>query len=156
MSAYINKIIEWEESKMIGIIRSSKSIGGNGVAFGEHTVASGSSLSPYPASADVVVVEISPKVILSSSGLSPAPCLLDFEIGSVHVGHVPSISELCELGTGSKGVLAHVVSSCIASHIQTTHWISEGDDATGPALVEGLIGIAVGSEIGVVVIERPG
>lgn len=156
MSAYIIKIIEREESKMIGIIRSSKSIGGNGVAFGEDAVSSGSSLGPDPASANVIVVEIAPKVILSSGGLGPVPGLFDFQVRTVHVGHVPSVSELCEFGAGAEGVLAHVVSSGVASHVKSADRISEGDDAAGPALVEGLIGVAVGSEIRVVVIERPG
>ena len=45
------------------IIGSSKSI--YGVVFGEDAVASRSSLSPHPVSPNVVVVEVSPKVILS-------------------------------------------------------------------------------------------
>jgi hypothetical protein len=45
------------------IIRSSKSI--YGIVLGEDAVASGGSLSPHPVSANVVVVEVSPKVILS-------------------------------------------------------------------------------------------
>ena len=138
---------------MIGIIRSSKSIGGNWVAFGEDAVASGGGLGPDPAPSDVVVVEVAPKVILSGRGLSPVPSLLDLQVGAVHVTQVPSVSELGEFGSRAESVLAHVVAGCVAGDVKTADGVSECDDTSSPALVEGLIRVVVGSEVGVVVIE---
>ncbi len=62
-----------------------KSILGNGVAGGEGAVAGGRGLSPDPALADVVVVEVSPEIVLSRDGLRPVPSLLDLQVGTVHV-----------------------------------------------------------------------
>lgn len=138
---------------MIGIIRSSKSIGGNRIASGKDAVASGGSLSPYPASSDVVVVEVAPKIILSSRSLWPVPSLLNSQVRAVHVVHVPSVSELGEFSSRAECVLTHVVASCVAGDFKTTDRVSECDNTSSPALVEWLIRVVVGGEVGVVVIE---
>lgn len=98
------------------------------------------------------MVEVPPKVILSTLGLGPAPGLLNVQVGTVHVGHVPSVGELRELGLGAEGGLAHVVSSGVAGHIDSSHGVGDGDDTSGPALIEGLVGVGIGSEVRVVVI----
>ena len=97
----------------------------------------------------MVVVKVAPEVVLTRDGSSPIPGLLNHQVGTVHVGHVPSVSELCELGTGAEGSLAEVVSYGIAVDIETTHGVSDCNNATGPSLVEGLIGVGVGAEGGI-------
>ena len=109
-------------------------------------------MCPNPRLADVVVVEVSPKVILSTVGLSPVPGLLNVQVRTVHVGHVPSIGELGKFGIGSECGLAHVVASRVTGHIDSSNGVSHGNDTTSPALVEGLIGVGIGSEVRIVII----
>lgn len=101
----------------------------------------------------MVVVKVSPKVILSCGGLAPVPGLLNVQVRAVHVGHVPSVSELGEFCCRTEGGLAEIVSCGIAGNVDAAHWIGNCDDAASPSLIEGLVGIAVGSEVGIVVIE---
>ena len=86
----------------------------DGVGLGQYAVAGGSGLGPYPALADVVVVEVAPKVVLSSFGSGPGPGLLDGETGPVHVVHVVAVGEGCHLGVDSEGVLAHLCANDVA------------------------------------------
>lgn len=109
-------------------------------------------MGPDPSLADVVVVEVAPKVILSTLGLGPAPGLLNVQVRAVHVGHVPSVGELGELGLGSEGGLAEVVAGLVAGHLDASHGVGHSDDAAGPALVEGLIGVGIGSKVRIVII----
>jgi hypothetical protein len=121
--------------------------------LGKDAVSTRGSLGPHPVFVNVVVVKVSPKVILSALGFSPIPSLLNVQVGTVHVGHVPSVSELGEFSAGAEGSLAHVVSSGIASNVNASNGVSDSDDSASPALIVGLVGVAVGGEIGVVVIE---
>lgn len=98
------------------------------------------------------MVEVAPKVILSTLGLGPVPGLLDVQVGSVHVGHVPSVGELGELGLGSEGGLAEVVAGRVAGHLDSSDGVSDSDDASSPAFIEGLVGIGIGSEVRIVII----
>ena len=109
-------------------------------------------MGPDPSLADVVVVEVAPKVILSTLGLGPAPGLLDVQVGAVHVGHVPSVGELGELGLGSESSLAEVVAGRVAGHLDSSDGVSDSDDATSPALIEGLVGVGIGSKVRIVII----
>ena len=68
---------------------------------------------------------------------------------------IPSVSELGELGLGTESCLAEVVSCLVAGDIDAADWVSDCDDSSSPALIEGLVGVAVGSEVRVVIIERP-
>lgn len=106
-------------------------------------------MSPHPTLSHIVVVKVSPKVVLPRHGLAPVPGLLDPQIGSVHVRHVPSVSELGKLGPRTKGSLAQIVTHSVTGNIQTAHGVSHSDDTASPSLVERLVGIGVGSEIGV-------
>jgi hypothetical protein len=99
------------------------------------------------------MIEISPKVILSCIGFSPVPSLLNVQVRTVHVRHVPSVGELCEFGRRTESSLAQVVSSGIAGHVNSANWICDSDNPACPALIEGLIRVVVGSKIRVVVIE---
>ena len=141
-------------SSMVDINKMSKSgfVGlgcGEGVTVGDDAVAGGSGLGPYPALADVVVVEVAPKVVLSSLGASPFPGLFDGQFGSIHVIHVVSVSEGGHLGVRSEGVLAHLGAHDVAGHFQSSDGVGEGDDTSGPAFVEGSVGMIVGGEDGV-------
>lgn len=109
-------------------------------------------MCPDPSLADVVVVEVAPKVILSTLGLGPVPGLLDVEIGTVHVGHVPSICELGELGLGSECGLAEVVAGSVAGHLDSSNGVGNGNDSASPALIEGLIRVGIGSKVRIVII----
>jgi len=102
----------------------------------------------------VVVVEVPPKVELSRFGLGPVPGFFDFQVGTVHVGHVPSVGELGELRLPAESRLAEVVSHLVAGDLDSPDWVSHCDDATSPTLVERLVGVVVGSEVGVVIVER--
>lgn len=141
------------ELKSHGIIISSKSM--DGVVFGEDTISSGSGLSPNPGPSEVVVVKISPKVILSAFGLGPVPRLLDGHVGPIHVGDVPPVSELREFSTRPEGCLAEAIASGVSGDVDAADGVSDCEDAARPPLVEGLVGIGVGSEVGVVVVEGP-
>ena len=103
----------------------------------------------------VVVVEVSPEIVFTALGFAPVPGFLDVEVGAVHVAHVPAVSELRELGLGSEGSLAQVVASGIARDLDSSDWVGDCDDSSSPALVEGLVGIGVGREVGIVVIVGP-
>ena len=98
------------------------------------------------------MVEVAPKVILSTIGLGPVPGLLDVQVGAVHVGHVPAVGELGELSPGSEGGLAEVVAGRVAGHLDSANRVSHSDDAASPALVEGLIGVGIGSKVRIVII----
>ena len=82
------------------------SIASNGIAIRNDTISRGSCLSPNPRSSDVVMIEVSPKVVLSTLSLPPIPRLFDFQVGSVHIGDVEAVGELCKFGGGAKGRLA--------------------------------------------------
>lgn len=123
----------------------SKSIGWDGIAFRDNTVSSRSSLSPDPAAANVVVVEDSPKIVLSSLGLLPVPRFLEFEDGTVHLLHVETVSESGELGISSEVVLAESGSGKVAIDFKSTNGVSQSDDASSPAFIERLVGISIGS-----------
>lgn len=101
------------------------------------------------------MVEVPPEIVLSAFGLAPVPGFLDVEAGAVHVAHVPAVSELGELSLGSEGSLAEVVPSGVAGDLDSPDWIGDCDDSSGPALVEGLVGVGVGREVGIVVIVGP-
>lgn len=94
----------------------------------------------------MVVVEISPEVVLSSLGLGPVPGLLNRDSGSVHVVHVVTVRESGKLGVSSESILAHASSSDVAIDFEASHWVSESDDASSPAFIEGVVGVIVRSE----------
>lgn len=132
---------------------SKSSLSRNGVGLGQNTISSGSGLSPDPAPADVIMVEISPKVVLSSFSIGPVPCFLDGDTGSVHIRDVVAVGEGGHLCISSECVLAHLGSDDVASDFQTTDGIGEGDDASSPPFVEGLVGVGVGGEGRIELIE---
>lgn len=101
----------------------------------------------------MVMVEITPQIELSSLSLGPVPGLLDFQIRTVHVGHVPSVCELCELGFWPEGGLAKVVSDLVAGDLDSSDWVSQSDNTSSPALIKGLIRVVIGSKVGVVIVE---
>ena len=135
--------------------RAIKSISWDGVRFGEDAVAVGGGLGPDPALADVVVVEISPEVVLSPLGLGPVPGLLDGDGGAVHVVHVVAVGEGGHLGIMAEIVLAELGTGDVAVDFEASDGVGEGDDSSGPALVEGLVGVVEGGEGGVEFVEGP-
>lgn len=101
----------------------------------------------------MIMVKVTPQIEFSSFSLGPVPGLLDFEIGAVHVGHVPSVCELCELGFMPESGLAKVVSHLVAGDLDSSDWVSQSDDTSSPALIEGLIRVIIGGKVGVVIVE---
>jgi len=63
-------------------------------------------LSPNPRPSNVVMIEVSPKVVLSTLSLPPIPRLFDFQVGSVHIGDIVAVCELCKFGGGAESRLA--------------------------------------------------
>lgn len=102
----------------------------------------------------MVVVEVSPKIVLSSFGFDPVPGPFDFQVGAVHIGHVPSVGELGELGFSAEGRLAEIVSYLVTGDLDSSDGVSDCDDASSPTLIERLVGVIVWGEVGVVIIER--
>lgn len=100
-------------------------------------------MSPNPRPSDVVMIEVSPKVVLSTLSLPPIPRLFDFQVGSVHIGDVETVGELCKFGGGAKGRLAKIVPNSVASDFQAANGVSDCDDASSPPLVEGLVGVCI-------------
>ena len=112
-------------------------------------------MGPDPALSDVVVVEISPEVVLSPLGFSPVPGLLDGDGGSVHVVHVVAVGEGGHLGIMAEIVLAELGTGDVAVDFEASDGVGEGDDSSGPALVEGLVGVVEGGEGGIELVEGP-
>jgi len=113
-----------------------------------------SCLSPNPGSTYKLMVEISPKIVLSAQSLSPIPRFLDLQISTVHVFHEPSISELGKLWIFTKWCFAKFVTCNITIDFQASNGISHCNDSTSPSLVERLIGVIIRCEIWVEVIVR--
>ena len=103
----------------------------------------------------MVVVEISPEVVLSPLGFGPVPGFLDGDGGAVHVVHVVAVGEGGHLGIMAEIVLAELGTGDVAVDFETSDGVGEGDDSSGPALVEGLVGVVEGGEGGVELVEGP-
>ena len=110
-------------------------------------------MGPDPASADVVMVEVSPKVVLSSLGLGPVPGLFDGNFGAVHVVHVVAVGEGGHLGVFAEGVLAHSGASDVAVDFESSDGVGQGDNTSGPAFVVGGIRVGAGLEGGIELVE---
>ena len=102
------------------------------------------------------MVEVSPKVVLARVGLAPVPCLLDPQVGPVHIRNVPPVGELGKLSPRPKSSLAEIVAHCVAGDFEAADGVSDSDDTASPSLVEGLVGVGVRCEIGVVAIVGSG
>jgi len=87
------------------------------------------------------VVEVSPKVVLARVGLAPVPCLLDPQVGPVHIRNVPPVGELGKLSPRPKSSLAEIVAHCVAGDVEAADGVSDSDDTASPSLVEGLVGV---------------
>ena len=121
---------------MPDINKISKSRIRNGVSVGKNAVARRSSLGPNPAFTNMVVVEVSPKVVLSPLGSSPSPGLFNWEWRSIHIVHIVAISESCHFRINSKGILTHLSSNNVAGDFKSSNWISQSDDSSSPSLIE--------------------
>lgn len=69
-------------------MQSKSWLGSEAVCIGNDTVSSKG--RPNPAASNVVMIEVSPKIVLSSFGFSPIPGFFEGKGGSVHVWHVES------------------------------------------------------------------
>lgn len=117
----------------------SKSRRWNRICLGKDTVAWWSCLSPHPAFANVIVVEVSPKVVFSSLGQRPVPAFFNVDFRAIHVIHVVSVGEGGHFSIGSKGILTHSSSCDIAIDFESSNWIGEGNDTSSPSFIEGTI-----------------
>lgn len=111
-------------------------------------------MGPDPALSDVVVVEVSPKIVLSSLGQRPVPALLNVDLRTVHVVHVVSVGEGGHLGVGAECVLAHSGSGDVAIDLESANGVGESDDASGPALIERVVRVGKRCIGGVELVER--
>ena len=127
------------------MINQSKSICWNWIRFRDDTVSCRSSLSPNPAASHVIMIKYTPKIIFTSLSLLPIPWFLEFENRTVHLLHVETICEGCELSICSKSVLAHSSSCEVTIDLQSRHRVSQSNNSTCPSLIKRLIDICEGS-----------
>ena len=95
----------------------------------------------------MVVVEHSPKVILSSFRLRPIPVLLDSKYLAVHVFKMEAVVKFCKFGFRTKLIFADGISSFVTIDFDASNGVSDDDDSSSPALIERLVGVVVGSEV---------
>ena len=98
-------------------------------------------MSPDPAPANVVMIEVSPKIVFSSLSLGPVPEFFNFDSWSVHVVHVVTISESCHLSITSKIILTELSSSDIAVDFKSSDGVCQCDDSSSPSFIEGVVGV---------------
>lgn len=131
---------------MLSIMQSKSSLSVDGVAAWQHAVTAWSSLSPHPASTNMIMVEISPKIVLSSLGQWPVPGLLNTNSWPVHVRHIVAISEGSKLSISAKGILAQSHSSQVAIDFEASNGVSKRNNTSSPTLIVGVIGIGEGGK----------
>lgn len=100
------------------------------------------------------MIEVSPQIEFSGVCLLPAPGFLDLEVRSVHVLHIPAVSELGELSISSKSGLAETIAGFVAVDFEASDRVSDCEDSSGPAFIEGLVRVVIGSKIRVEAIVR--
>ena len=123
------------------------SIAANRIAIRNDAISRRSCLCPHPRSSRMIVIEVSPKVILSTLGLSPIPIPFHLEIRPVHISHVVTVSKCCKFSGGTEGSLAQIIANLVTGNFQTANRVSDCDDASSPPLIEGLVGVGLGSVI---------
>ena len=112
-----------------------------------------SRLSPYPWSTNMVVIKISPEIVFPTFGISPRPAFLHFQVWTIHTIHIPSVSKSCEFRSLSKCVFAKIISSLVSLYLKPHDRICQSNNTSSPTFIESSIGVIVGSEICLIVIE---
>ena len=123
------------------------SIAANRIAIRNDAISRRIRLRPHPRSSSMIMIEVSPKVVLSTLGLSPIPILFHLRIRAVHISHVVTVSKCCKFSGCTEGSLAQIIANPVTGNFQTANRVSDCDDASSPPLIEGLVGVGIGSII---------